>query len=210
MELEQAIEIIAQGNRRLDRENFLFPISFVPQSGKSAIQVIYNALSACHDSAPASSGVSLGFIANPKTRDSISREIGSIESALRNGEWKAATVLAGAAIEALLLWRLEQFTQEERTEAISRSVTARTLKHRPKTNLLEWTLAEMIETAAQLDILRSNTVTEARQCKDFRNLIHPGRVLASEAECDRGTAFSAVAALDFIVRDLGAKVEACA
>ena len=39
-------------------------------------------------------------------------------------------------------------------------------------------------------------------CKDFRNLIHPGRVLASEAECNRGTAFCAVAALDFIVSDL--------
>jgi hypothetical protein len=56
--------------------------------------------------------------------------------------------------------------------------------------------------AAQLNFLCSNTVTEARQCKDFRNLIHPGRVLAAEAECNRGTAFSAVAALDFVVIDL--------
>jgi hypothetical protein len=76
----------------------------------------------------------------------------------------------------------------------------------PEEDLLEWTLPEMIEIAKQLNILRSNTVTEARQCKDFRNLIHPGRVPASEAECNRRTAFSAVAALDFVVSDLATDI----
>jgi hypothetical protein len=81
-------------------------------------------------------------------------------------------------------------------------VVADTLNHRPKSDLLKWTLPEMIETLNERSILRPNTVTEARQSKDFRNLIHPGRVLASDAECSRGTAFSAVAALDFGVTDL--------
>ncbi len=203
VELEQAIEIIEQGDRLLARENHLFQISSVALTGKSAIQVIYNVLVACPDTVPASSAVNLGFIPDAKTRESISSEIGSVESAVRNGEWKAATVLAGAAIEALLLWRLRQFTGQERTDAVNRCLGAGTLKHRPKSDPLEWTLPEMIETSAELKILRSNTVTEARQSKDFRNLIHPGRVLASDAECNRGTAFSAVAALDFVVTDLG-------
>ena len=147
----------------------------------------------------------LGFITDAKTRDSISLEIGSIESAVRNGEWKAATVLTGSVIEALLLWRLKQFTEKEVTDAVDRCLTARALKHRPPKwpDLLKWTLPEMIETSNELKILRPATVVEARQSKDFRNLIHPGRVLASDAECNRGTAFSAVAALDFIVADLG-------
>jgi hypothetical protein len=200
VQLEMAIEVIEQALKRSEREQYGFPLPFT--NNRSPIQIIYTVLTACPDDFPASSAINLGFIMDAKTRDSISREIGSVESAIRNGEWKAATVLAGATIEALLLWRLCQFTQEARTEAIARCVTERRLGHRPKTDPLEWTLPEMIETAAQLCVLRDNTVTEARQCKDFRNLIHPGRVLASEAECNRGTAFSAVAALDFIVSDL--------
>ena len=172
------------------------------QTGRSAIQVTYDVLADCHDSVPASSIVSLGFVVDPKTRESISREIGSVESAVRNGEWKAATVLAGSVIEALLLWRLRQFTEPERTDAVDGCLGADTLKHRPNADLLRWTLPEMIEISAWLGFLRPNTVTEARQSKDFRNLIHPGRVLASDAECGRGTAFSAVAALDFVVTDL--------
>jgi hypothetical protein len=202
VELEQAIETIEQSLWLLSREQYQFQISTVGDTGKSVIKVIYNVLKACQDTFPASSAASLRFITDQKTRDSISREIGSVESAVRNGEWKAATVLAGAAIEALLLWRLSSFSEEETSSAVTRCLKEGSLGHRPKSNKLDWTLPEMIETSAQLSILRSNTVTEARQCKDFRNLIHPGRVLASEAECNRGTAFSAVAALDFVVSDL--------
>jgi hypothetical protein len=200
VQLEMAIEVIEQTLKRNEQQQYGFPLHFT--NNISPIQIMYWVLMACPDDFPASSATNLGFIADPKTRDSISREIRSVESAVRNGEWKAATVLAGAAIEALLLYRLCQFTQEECNEAVRRCVNTKSLGHRPKPDLLEWTLSEMIETAAQLGVLRSNTLTEARQCKNFRNLIHPGRVLASEAECNRGTAFSAVAALDFIVSDL--------
>jgi hypothetical protein len=198
--LEFAIEVIEQAIKRSERETLNFPIPAM--SGGSPIQVIYKVLAACHDSVPASSVVNLGFITDAKTRESISSEIGSVESAVRNGEWKAATVLAGSVIEALLLWRLRQFTEQERTDAMNRYLTARNLKPRPPSDPLEWTLPQMIETSAELKFLRPNTLTEARQSKDFRNLIHPGRVLAFDAECNRGTAFSAMAALDFVVTDL--------
>jgi hypothetical protein len=202
IELEIAIEVIEQTLKRSEREPFAFPLP--PMGGGSPIQLMYGVLAACPDSVPASSGVNLGFITDAKTRESISSEIGSVESAVRNGEWKAATILAGSVIEALLLWRLRQFTEDEVTDAVDRCLAARALKHRPPKwpDLLKWTLPEMIEISAELNVLRPNTVTEARQSKDFRNLIHPGRVLASDTECNRGTAFSAVAALDFVVTDL--------
>jgi hypothetical protein len=201
IDLELAIEVIEQSLEQRQREQYAFTI--VPIDAGSVIQVIYKVLTDCHGSVPASSAANLAFIMEAKTRDTISREIGSIESALRNGEWKAATALTGAVIEALLLWRLEQFPKQEIIDAVDRCFSTRTLKHRPKPDvLLQWTLPEMIETSAELRVLGPNTVTEARQCKDFRNLIHPGRVLALEAECNRGTAFSAAAALDFVVTDL--------
>jgi hypothetical protein len=150
--LEFAIQVIEQSLKRSEREQNNFPLPAM--GGGSPIQVIYVVLAACPDSVPASSAVNLGFITDAKTRDSISLEIGSIESVVRNGEWKAATVLAGSVIEALLLWRLKQFTEKEVTEAVDRCFTADTLKHRPKwSDLLKWTLPEMIETSAELNIL---------------------------------------------------------
>ena len=205
IEVECAIEVVEHSLRLLNREQYQFQIVTVGDTNKSVVQVIYQVLKACPDHFPASSAVNLTFIADVKTRDSISMEIGSVESAIRNGEWKAGTVLAGATIEALLLWRLRQFTDQERADAVGRCRNVGALKHRPKPNLCEWTLAELIEASAELGFLRPNTATEARQSKDFRNLIHPGRVLASDAECNRGTALPAVAALDFVVADLSAR-----
>jgi hypothetical protein len=200
-DLELAIEVVEQSLKRSQRETLPFALPAV--AGGNPAQIIYRVLAACPDSVPASSAVNLRFITDAKTRDSISAEIGSVESAVRNGEWKAATVLAGSVIEALLLWRLMQFPEQELTDAVDRCREANTLKSRPKaSDLLNWRLHEMIETSSKLGFLEIHTVNEARQSKDFRNLIHPGRVLDSAMECNRGTAFSAVAALDFVVIDL--------
>jgi hypothetical protein len=88
---------------------------------------------------------------------------------MRNGEWKAATVLAGSVIEALLLWRLRQFTEDEVTDAVDRCLAARALKHRPPkwSDLLKWTLPEMIETSAELDVLPPTLSSKRARAKIF-------------------------------------------
>ena len=45
----------------------------------------------------------LNFVTNAALRDRIRLDISAATSAYQNAEWKAATVLAGAAAEALLL-----------------------------------------------------------------------------------------------------------
>jgi hypothetical protein len=47
-----------------------------------------------------------------------------------------------------------------------------------------------------------DTAQQARLGKDFRNLIHPGRASRLGKICDRGTALSALAAVEHVVRDL--------
>ena len=119
-----AIEVIERTLKRSEQQQYGFPLPFT--NNMSPIQIMHSVLMACPDDFPASSATNLGFIADPKTRDSISREIGSVESAVRNGEWKAATVLASASIEALLLYRLCQFTQEC-NEAVNRCLNTKSL-----------------------------------------------------------------------------------
>ena len=65
-----------------------------------------------------------------------------------------------------------------------------------------WHLHEYVEVAAHLGILRADTASQVRLAREFRNLIHPGRSARLRQKCDRGTALSALAAVDLVVRDL--------
>lgn len=66
----------------------------------------------------------------------------------------------------------------------------------------DWTLAPRIEAAKDQSLIKQDTYTQALLAKDFRNLIHPGRSIRLGQKCDKGTAFSTLAALEFIIRDL--------
>jgi hypothetical protein len=61
---------------------------------------------------------------------------------------------------------------------------------------------QFIEVAAQLDLLTPDTCNAARLAKNFRNLIHPGRAARLAQTCDRVTAYSAIGALEHVIRDL--------
>jgi hypothetical protein len=117
-----------------------------------------------------------------------------------NGEWKAATILAGSLVEALLLWGLDQKGQS----AISSVVKGGTLASKPAGNYLDWNLWQYLEVAAAIRIIEQSTSEQIKIAKDFRNLIHPGRSIKKQLVCDRGTAAAASAAVEFVMRDLKA------
>jgi hypothetical protein len=125
---------------------------------------------------------------------------------LLQGEWKGATVLAGAAVEALLLWALQQRVKKD-AGAIVVAVAA--LRPKPLSKdpgpALEgpgWHLHEYVEVAAHLRLIRPETAILVRLTKDFRNLIHPGRAQRLGQRCNRSTALTAVAAIDAVAADL--------
>jgi hypothetical protein len=160
------------------------------------------ALDQCPDESPAPGTEELRFITDADLRTNLRNDIGAINLALSNGEWKAATVLAGSAIEALLLWALQQRPQAEITIATTTLQTARTLTSTVPADLEDWVLHQYTEVAVQLGAIGPATATEVRLAKGFRNLIHPGRAQRLGQTCDRGTALSCVAALEHVVRDL--------
>jgi hypothetical protein len=69
-------------------------------------------------------------------------------------------------------------------------------------NLQKWNLADYIDVAETLGLLKENTFAQCRLAKDFRNLIHPGRAERLGQPCNRGTALSAIAAIEHVVTDL--------
>jgi hypothetical protein len=76
--------------------------------GKSPVINIRNLLKKCPDQQPSPATATLTFIGDPDYRESVRNDISTAYSSLHNCEWKPATVLAGAVVEALLLWAIER------------------------------------------------------------------------------------------------------
>ena len=121
---------------------------------------------------------------------------------MSNGEWKAATVLAGSAIEALLLWALGQRPTADIAKATTALLASGEISRQPDSNLERWDLHEYNEFAFNLRLLENDTYIKINLAREYRNLIHPGRAQRLGQICDRGTALSCVAALEHVVRDL--------
>jgi len=185
-----------QAHHALDTGRVLFSTQV------EAIRGIRYALAQCPDESPAPGTSELNFISDADLRTNLRNDIGAVNRALSNGEWKAATVLAGSAAEALLLWALKQRTQAEIAAAISTTRTSGVLTTNPGLDLEWWNLHQYIEVSAELGVIKPNTAKQARLAKNFRNFIHPGVAQRLGEKCDRATALSAVAGVEHIVRDL--------
>jgi hypothetical protein len=74
-------------------------------SGKSPVFIIREFLAKCPDEGPSATTTELAFVTEAALRQSIRLDISAANQDLVNGEWKGATVLAGSALEALLLSR---------------------------------------------------------------------------------------------------------
>ena len=171
------------------------------------VAIIRAAMAACPDEAPAPGTKELSFITDADLRQSIRLDMSAAHQGLSQGEWKGATVLAGSAVEALLLWVLQE-REKDKLGVVRAAVVAllggRPLSRDPGADLEGpgWHLHEYVEVAAHLGIIKPDTATLVRLAKDFRNLIHPGRAARLGQKCDRATALGALAAVEAVVRDL--------
>lgn len=171
------------------------------------VTIIRNALAKCPDEGVAKSTSDLLFISIEELRDNLRIDTSSANQAFQNGEWKASTVLAGATIEAVLLYVLHSVQSSDApkiTASLSKLVSNGTLKQSPGNNLNKWTLHPLTEVAADLGLIKEETVTQTRLARNFRNLIHPGFSVRKNQVCNRGTALTALAALEHVINDLSA------
>jgi len=166
------------------------------------ITFIRNALLTCPDEASYTETTELDFIDDIELRDSIWVDISTVRRALINQEWKAATVLSGSAIEALLLWALLQKKQAEIDAGIGDLLEAKIFGDKPSSGIETWNLFQYIHICRILGLISDNTLKQSELAKDFRNLIHPGRAIRLGQECNRGTALSAVAGIEHVIQDL--------
>lgn len=174
-------------------------------SGKSPVFIVREALAKCPDEAPSPTTTKLAFITDSALRESIRLDINAANQDLANGVWKGATVLAGSALEALLLWAVQEADQKK-TGAVAQAraalVANKTLKQDTSTNPEWWGLAEFVEVSYHLKFISDESRAAARLAQGFRNLIHAARARRLGQACDIATAMSAMAAVEHAARDL--------
>lgn len=169
--------------------------------GKHPIAALVLVLRDCPDEAANSEITALAAINDLAAREDIRIDMANAHRALGNGEFKAATVLAGSVIEALLLWRIQQKSDAEIDAAlavVSVTLKAAGKKTPDKRGIEYWHLSDFIGVARQLGILDDLESKGAELAGEFRNLIHPGRVLRTGSRCDQATALTALGAMERI------------
>jgi hypothetical protein len=159
---------------------------------QSPVYLVREALSKCPDQNPSPETTALVFIMDREFGDGIRLDISSATDALHRNDFKGATVLAGSAMEALLLWKIQ-------SAGITSPIAGmKNAKPSPE----NWSLADYITASELQNFIKPDTVKQARLAQNFRNLIHPGRAIRQLQACNRGTALGALAAVHLIIADL--------
>lgn len=198
----QAIRTVVREAETQDVRHDLQPTLGPASPGQlNPVALIRRAFERCPDDAPAPQVERLTFIKDVPFRRSLETDLDGVDRALAGREWKAATVLGGAVVEALLLWAVQQRPAEIRP-AIQNAMNAGDLKKDPGPDPETWHLSDYVAVARELKILKPDSATQARLLTAFRNLIHPGRVARMGTACNRATALAAQAAIAFVIEDL--------
>jgi hypothetical protein len=172
---------------------------------RHALSLLRAVLVKCPDAAPAATVGGLDFIDDVEYREQLRTDISAAYSAERIGEWKGATVIGGSVVEALLLWKLRQQNAAQVNVAVAAAAAAAAqagFQGLQVAQLDSWNLAQYIEIARRMGLVSPNTAAQATLSRDFRNLIHPGKTVRTGQRCNRGTALSALAAIEHVVDDL--------
>src|SRR5947209_3270960 len=120
-----------------------------------------------------------GFVTDDDLRASLDADYAELTKAVSGGLWKSAHVLAGSIIEAVLIDYLLAVRH----------------KNLGDDELLKFDLGKAITACRDEGILTEETVNLCTVVRQYRNLIHPGRVkrLSVEVDEQRATvAFSLV------------------
>jgi hypothetical protein len=177
--------------------------------GGDPVSVLRRLLSRCPDIAPAAATHELTFVADAALRNALRTDLSSTRRLAGEGEHKAATVLAGSIIEALLLDALSSVSVADRNQALAawQQRSKRPGEDAPgklPPSLDRWRLVDLVWISLCAGVISEEAAALADVARDFRNLIHPGRTRTS-IPCDEGTALAAVGAALRIANELEAR-----
>jgi hypothetical protein len=153
--------------------------------GKDPVERMRRLLKQCSDELPPAEP-DLPFIKDIDKRLGIQDQIHAAWTDFNVREWIGATVFAGTAMEAVLLWALK-----EAADGATRKKSLDALR-----------LEQLINEAVAKGVITSEAGRQAHLARDARNLVHPGKVARSGTSCSKATALAALAGLYRVIEEL--------
>jgi len=153
-------------------------------SGKDSIARIRTILATCPDQNPPLAPA-LSFIPDVKARENLQEHIRAAWIDFRAEEWTGATVFAAAAAEALLYWKLKNNPQVTNTDKLDKL-------H----------LSDYVQQAEKLSVITKAAAEQASLANEARNLIHAGKVARTGLKCNKATALTSLAAMQWLIDEL--------
>ena len=183
--LSNSGNVVASWQRRFRRANLgsIAPANSV--GGKDVVERIRRLMLKCSDQLPPREP-ELPFIVEEDVRLGIEDRIQAAWTDFNAREWMGATVLAGHAIEALLLWAVKKQSGDA-------------MLQKPPDELH---LHDLIEEAEKRRLISPECKKLSELAKDARNLIHPGKATRFSTTCSKATALTALSAVYKIAEDL--------
>jgi hypothetical protein len=187
------------------------PVGPLPLLGnRHPLSVLRDLLERCPDDAPSATVPTLAFLADAALADVLRLDMSTAHTALGNGEFKAACVMAGSVVEALLIWALKRKPTEVPTAwAQWRTEPNARLPGAPPADWIDWKLYQLIGIAGRLapvPLLSAELTHAVTAAKDFRNMIHPER--ADKTKPTMGAAHIAVGVMTRVAEEFEALVAA--
>lgn len=169
------------------------PLKPIRAGWDNPIGVVRTAFEKCADEAPHPKTPDLPFIKDEELKMSLRSDLDQAYRALEGEQWKSAAVMSGAVLESLLLWKLT-----ESWPSVAVFAGQRRLSPQPE----RWDLADYIVVASDAKLITEDVRKQCELCKDFRNLIHPGRGIRLQQRATRGRALAALAAVELVIEVL--------
>ena len=126
------------------------------------------------------------FITDQKFRTSLAGDYAELLKSLESGAWKAAHVLSGSVVEALLIDFLISMDYEKKSGK----------------NPLELDLSKAVDACRKEGALSDRASALATVIRGYRNLIHPGRMIRLNERVDKNSAAIAKALVDMVISEI--------
>ena len=118
-------------------------LNLLPTLGGRHVLVV-KVLARCSDEAVAAEVSNLAFVKDKRLREVLRRDISSAKRSFAHGEWKRAPVMAGSAVEALLLWVIEtRHSTADRQKAVQSAPWSTLKRASPTKQLDRWGIAQL-------------------------------------------------------------------
>jgi hypothetical protein len=144
--------------------------------------------------------IDFSYIIDPRLREIIEMFHANAVSAYRQENYVAAVVLAGGALEGLLTFALKRREDRAREEYKKLQRRAREID--------DWTLVDLVGIAVKLGSIGEGPGKAADALRDFRNLIHPYKLVRRSRPQWTALAVMALAAVAEVSRSLRGRMEA--